>query len=98
MYRINGFNNVPSCVDLDNAIQQRPISVAVDAHNFRNYHDGIFDNCGYTLSYGALLVGASDYYYKLKLSWGPSFGESGYIRLQKSDNICGICQQASYPY
>lgn len=62
---------------------QRPISVAIDGHNIQHYHSGIFSDCGYNLSYGALLVGGTDYYYTLKTSLGPSFGEGGYMRLQK---------------
>lgn len=70
----------------------QPISVAVDGRNFRSYSSGVFGNCGTTLSYGALLVGGSDFFYKLKLSWGTNFGEAGFIRLEKRENICGICQ------
>lgn len=56
----------------------------------------MFDTCGTNLSLAALLVGGTNLYYTLKLSWGSSFGESGYIRLLKTNNICGICQAASY--
>jgi len=96
-FRINGYSNATSCDDLDNALMIRPISVAVDGQYFRNYHSGIFDNCGSNLNLAALLVGATDSYYNLKNSWGYSWGESGYIRLTKRFNVCGICQAASYP-
>lgn len=96
-FKIAGYSNVTSCTALDNALISRPVSVAVDGNNFANYRSGIFDNCGTNLSLAALLVGGTDLYLKLKLSWGTSFGESGYIRLLKSNNICGICLAASYP-
>ena len=62
-----------------------------------NYQTGLFSNCGTNLTLAALLVSGYDSYYRLKLSWGTSWGEAGYIRLSKFNNICGICQAASYP-
>jgi len=62
-----------------------------------NYHSGIFDNCGQNLSLAVLLVGATDNFYRLKNSWGTSWGEAGYIRILKTNNICGICLAPSYP-
>lgn len=76
----------------------RPVSVAVDGQNFARYSSGLFDNCGTNLSLATLFVAATDNYYKLKVSWGTSWGEGGYIRLVRSNNICGICLAASYPF
>ena len=36
-------------------------------------------------------------YWKVKNSWGSSWGESGYIRMAMGKNMCGIAQQPSYP-
>merc|ERR1712118_418552 len=40
-------------------------------------------------------------YWKIKNSWGPAWGESGYVRIQrgerKSDDECGVKDMASYP-
>jgi C1A family cysteine protease len=96
-FKINGYANVTSCSNLDLALSYRPISVAVDGNNFQNYRSGILDTCGTNVGLAALLVGKTDVYYTLKNSWGTNWGEGGYIRLLKKDNICGICQFASYP-
>lgn len=97
LFKIKGYGNVTSCSALDSALAVRPVSVAVDGRNFASYVSGIYDNCGTTLTLPALLVGATDTYYRLKLSWGTAWGEQGYIRLIKINNVCGICGAASYP-
>jgi cathepsin L len=84
--------------ELDSALTGRPVSVAVDGTNMVNYRSGIFSNCGTQLTLAALLVGGTDSYYRLKLSWGTGWGEAGYIRLVRATNICGILGAASYPY
>ena len=78
------------------AISGRPISVAVDASNWSSYASGVFNDCDSFLNHGVLLVGANDQYWRIKNSWGTSWGETGYMRLLKG-NTCGICSAASYP-
>lgn len=96
-FKIQGYSNITSCTAMESALTGRPLSVAVDGNNFSRYSSGIFDNCGLNVGLAALLVGGTDQFYRLKLSWGTSFGESGYIRLSRVSNICGICQYVSYP-
>lgn len=95
-YKITGFTDIKNCNDLASALQGRPISVAVDASNWSPYRSGVFNNCKTSLNHGVLLTGVTDQYWHVKNSWGPSWGESGYIRLARG-NTCGICNVASYP-
>jgi len=67
---------------------------------------GVFDgHCGTELDHGVTAVGygsskASDYII-VKNSWGPKWGEKGYIRMKrktgKPEGLCGINKLASYP-
>merc|ERR1712125_3979 len=83
---------------------KQPISVAIEADKsaFQLYKGGVLDNagCGTKLDHGVLIVGygtdGKDYY-KVKNSWGATWGEKGYIRLVAGKNQCGISQQPSYP-
>ena len=95
-FKISSFTDVTNCNDLATALVGRPVSVAVDATNWSRYSSGVFNNCAARLNHGVLLVGASDAFWRIKNSWGTSWGESGFIRLT-TGNTCGICNVASYP-
>merc|ERR1711907_730229 len=92
---------------LQAAVSKQPVSVAIEADKsaFQLYRGGVLDNsaCGTQLDHGVLLVGygtdGKDYW-KVKNSWGATWGESGYIRLQRGKGgagECGLLQSASYP-
>merc|ERR1719297_69012 len=108
--KVKSFTDIPS-KDTD-ALKtacgnEGPISVAVDAAKFwtwQMYSGGIatWSNCGKSLDHGVLLVGygndGGQDYWKVKNSWGPSWGEAGYIRLEGfSQDECGLADEASYP-
>jgi len=83
---------------LANTLGTRPVSIAVDAESWQFYSGGVFSDCSTSLDHGVTLVGASEagQFWKVKNSWGSSWGEDGFIRLAPGDT-CGMCDAASWP-
>eukprot|EP00919_Chromeraceae_sp_WS-2016_P010831 GHVR01025318.1.p1 GENE.GHVR01025318.1~~GHVR01025318.1.p1 ORF type:complete len:161 (+),score=9.52 GHVR01025318.1:709-1191(+) len=93
-FKISGISSTRGCTGLQNALMSRPISVTVDANNWSRYRSGVFSSCGSSIDHAVLLVGMTGSYWKIKNSWGPSWGESGYIRLAMG-NTCAVCNMDS---
>jgi C1A family cysteine protease len=90
------------------ALAQQTVSVAIEADQraFQLYKSGVFTAaCGTSLDHGVLAVGYGTLdgldYYKVKNSWGASWGDNGFILLQRGvsqpEGQCGILSAASYP-
>jgi C1A family cysteine protease len=97
-YKIAGQTSFSGCNGLSNGINAHPISVTVDATNWSPYKSGVFNNCAASINHAVLLVGVdASGAWKIKNSWGTSWGESGFIRLA-AGNTCGLCAYAGvYP-
>ncbi|XP_059281597.1 senescence-specific cysteine protease SAG39-like [Lycium ferocissimum] len=109
--KITGYEDVPynSESALLKAVANQPVSVAIDASgsDFHFYSSGVFTGeCGTTLDHAVTAVGYGESndgtkYWLVKNSWGTSWGENGYIRMQRDvdaeEGLCGIAMQASYP-
>jgi cathepsin L len=89
-FKISNVITTTGCDALAKAIQLHPVGVSCDATNWSRYSSGIFNNCKTNLNHDILLVGMTSAYYKVKNSWGSSWGEQGFIRLAPG-NTCGIC-------
>jgi cathepsin L len=75
-----------------------PIAISVDASNWHLYESGIFNGCSYTenidVNHAVVLVGygtdATGGYWLVRNSWGPTYGEDGYIRIARESTVtCG---------
>ena len=102
IYILKGYNMlVKGCATLMGHIKDGPVSIslAADSHVFQYYTGGILNSelCGTTtLNHAVLAVGyglvGEQPYYLVKNSWGASWGDEGYIKLEITDGagICGI--------
>lgn len=104
--KIKSFVDVPTNEsDLKKAVSGRPVSVAIDASGtaFQFYNSGVIPakSCGTQLDHGVLVVGYVKHnktdVWKVKNSWGSSWGDEGYFLLERGVNACGINLMASYP-
>jgi C1A family cysteine protease len=97
-------------MDLKDSVAKTPVSIAIEADTlaFQMYTGGVLtgDACGTSLDHGVLIVGYGEEdnteYWLVKNSWGPDWGEDGYIKIGRSDStndegVCGIAMQPSYP-
>jgi len=106
---VQGYRDVDakSAEALMEALAQQPVAVAIEADQmaFQLYSSGILTKeCGAKLDHGVLAVGYGTEngvdYYKVKNSWGPGWGEQGYVRLTRAvpdDGECGIQDGPTYP-
>lgn len=90
-------------VPLMNAVQNGPVAISVGAKPFHFYKGGVFDDCpkDSVINHAVTLFGygqteSGDNYWNVRNSWGPDWGERGYIRLlrgaslHQDDAYCGI--------
>merc|ERR1711871_1221201 len=98
---ITGYKAVGQSTDsLKSALMTGPVSVAIEADqmSFQLYSGGVLSSgCGTNLDHGVLAVGYDSNSFKVKDSWGKSWGNNGYVQISQSGNPCGIPSDASYP-
>jgi len=75
-----------------------PLTMVVDASEWSSYTGGIVSSCGTNLDHAVQVVGVNEEegYWKVRNSWGTSWGESGYIRLEFGSNMCGLTADCNY--
>ena len=99
---------------LKEAVSLGPVSIAIQADSkiFQSYTSGIITgtSCGQTLDHGVVITGYGTgtpqennvMYWKVRNSWSASWGESGYVRIERSEKTndagtCGVAMQPSFP-
>ncbi|XP_022136376.1 low-temperature-induced cysteine proteinase-like [Momordica charantia] len=93
---------------LQKAVANQVVAVAIEGggRSYQLYESGIFTGrCGTALDHGVNVVGYGSEggvdYWIVRNSWGKSWGEKGYIRMQRNvpskNGLCGIAMEPSYP-
>jgi len=106
---VSGYKDVSTDdkMALMSAVAQQPVSIAIEADKmiFQSYQSGVLSGmCGSQLDHGVLVVGYGtldgEDYWKVKNSWGETWGMEGYVLLKRGKTgagECGILSQPSYP-
>lgn len=99
--------NISNAIDMfldeelirDYLYDNNPLSAAMNANFLQFYKEGILDPEDCTseiLNHGVLLVGYGTSngmpYWRVKNSWGTSWGEKGYFRISRGKDQCGIAE------
>jgi len=88
-----------------------PVSIGVDASKFYLYKSGIINDVtacppAGQIDHAILLVGYGTGsegvelgidYWRIKNSWNTNWGEEGYLRIARGQNLCEIANGAAYP-
>jgi C1A family cysteine protease len=92
---------------LMSALNKQTVSVAIEADksSFQLYKSGVYSDpaCGTKLDHGVLAVGygtdssSKKDYWNVKNSWGPSWGDKGYIKMARGVSGAGQCGILSGP-
>lgn len=93
-YTVHGESSMASFVG-----STGPLSVCLDANSWSTYTGGVMSACGNSVDHCVQAVGVdtgSGGYWKVRNSWGTSWGESGYIRLAYGKNTCDITNDPTY--
>jgi C1A family cysteine protease len=76
-----------------------PLSVCLDASSWNSYTGGIMTVCGNSVDHCVQAVGvdaSTGGYWKVRNSWGTSWGEDGYIQLAYGKNTCDITNDPTW--
>merc|ERR1712072_684526 len=70
-----------------------------EASTWSSYTGGIMSVCGHDINHDVQAVGvdaSSNGYWKVRNSWGPNWGENGFIRLAYGQDTCGVTYDVTY--
>jgi len=86
---------------LAQALNQGPVAIAFEIKGgFNQYKSGILrvTGCGATPHHAMAVVGYTSTYWDIKNSWGPNWGDQGFIKFDRRvNNMCGVSNWAAYP-
>ena len=84
-----------------NFLKTGPLSISIDISLLQFYKSGIFNGPCTSDGHGVILVGYGIEYGKqfwlVRNSWGPDWGEKGYIRVARNEsnrNSCFVTNEA----
>jgi len=75
---------------LVSALNKSPVAVSLDGSQLHHYKSGVVEGkTGCHHSHSVVAVGYASGYWKIKNSWGSSWGEHGFVRVKRGGSNCG---------
>jgi len=98
---VNSYTTIDGESDMASYVQSTgPLSVCLDAAKWNSYKGGIVTSCGNRVDHCVQAVGVdtsvSGGYWKVRNSWGDSWGEDGFIRLEYGSEMCAITEDPTW--
>lgn len=91
---ISSYTTIKGETNMANYVQSTgPLSICIAAEVWNSYRGGILTSCPGGVDHCVQAVGvdaSTSGYWKVRNSWGTTWGESGYIRLAYGKNTCQI--------
>jgi len=96
---ISGYHSVSRGESaLKNALNDGPASLCLAASSWQSYRGGILERCDNQVDHCVQGTGYSgSSYWRIRNSWGTSWGESGFIRLAQGKDLCKVSDDTTYP-
>jgi len=96
---ISGYHSVSRGESaLKNALNEGPASLCLAASSWQTYRGGILARCDNQVDHCVQGTGYSgSSYWRIRNSWGTSWGESGFIRLAQGSDLCRVSDDTTYP-
>jgi cathepsin F len=92
---------------MEKLVLKGPLSICVDATTWQFYVGGAITSlCGDDLDHCVLVTGFEDYVdllgytipvWLIRNSWGSDWGESGYLYVERGQNLCGVADEVTIP-
>jgi C1A family cysteine protease len=98
--KITGYTSVTKGeTSLKAALNNGPVSICVAADSFQTYNSGILKRCPGQIDHCVQAVGydTAENYWIVRNSWGTSWGEKGFIRIEMGKDLCKIANDVTFP-
>jgi C1A family cysteine protease len=96
---VDGYYAVEGEEDMKNYVMSTgPLSICLDASDWATYQSGVVSVCGTDIDHCVQVVGINteEGYWKVRNSWGTTWGQEGYIYLKYGQDTCGITTDPTY--